>query len=236
MSSPQTITANIAALRQRIVQSASDAGRDPAEITLLAVSKTRSAEEVAVALDAGLTQIGENYLQEAVDKQAALQGRNACWHFIGPIQSNKTREIASHFDWVHSVDREKIARRLSEQRPEGKPQLKICLQVNISREDSKSGVLPEDALTLAKQITALPALQLRGLMAIPAASDDPAEQRAAFAALRALRDTLQQALPDQTLDTLSMGMSGDMDAAIAEGSTLIRIGTALFGPRPAKAE
>ncbi|MGY8774415.1 YggS family pyridoxal phosphate-dependent enzyme [Spongiibacter tropicus] len=236
MSSPQTITANIAALRQRIVQSASDAGRDPAEITLLAVSKTRSAEEVAVALDAGLTQIGENYLQEAVDKQAALQGRNACWHFIGPIQSNKTREIASHFDWVHSVDREKIARRLSEQRPEGKPPLKICLQVNISREDSKSGVLPEDALTLAKQITALPALQLRGLMAIPAASDDPAEQRAAFAALRALRDTLQQALPDQTLDTLSMGMSGDMDAAIAEGSTLIRIGTALFGPRPAKAE
>lgn len=236
MSSPQTITANIAALRQRIVQSASDAGRDPAEITLLAVSKTRSAEEVAVALDAGLTQIGENYLQEAVDKQAALQGRNACWHFIGPIQSNKTREIASHFDWVHSVDREKIARRLSEQRPEGKPPLKICLQVNISREDSKSGVLPEDALTLAKQITALPALQLRGLMAIPAASDDLAEQRAAFAALRALRDTLQQALPDQTLDTLSMGMSGDMDAAIAEGSTLIRIGTALFGPRPAKAE
>lgn len=236
MSSPQTITANIAALRQRIVQSASDAGRDPAEITLLAVSKTRSAEEVAVALDAGLTQIGENYLQEALDKQAALQGRNACWHFIGPIQSNKTREIASHFDWVHSVDREKIARRLSEQRPEGKPPLKICLQVNISREDSKSGVLPEDALTLAKQITALPALQLRGLMAIPAASDDPAEQRAAFAALRALRDTLQQALPDQTLDTLSMGMSGDMDAAIAEGSTLIRIGTALFGPRPAKAE
>lgn len=236
MSSPQTITANIAALRQRIVQSASDAGRDPAEITLLAVSKTRSAEEVAVALDAGLTQIGENYLQEAVDKQAALQGRNACWHFIGPIQSNKTREIASHFDWVHSVDREKIAKRLSEQRPEGKPPLKICLQVNISREDSKSGVLPEDALTLAKQITALPALQLRGLMAIPAASDDPAEQRAAFAALRALRDTLQQALPDQTLDTLSMGMSGDMDAAIAEGSTLIRIGTALFGPRPAKAE
>ncbi|WP_417766270.1 YggS family pyridoxal phosphate-dependent enzyme [Spongiibacter tropicus] len=236
MSSPQTITANIAALRQRIVQSASDSGRDPAEITLLAVSKTRSAEEVAVALDAGLTQIGENYLQEALDKQAALQGRNACWHFIGPIQSNKTREIASHFDWVHSVDREKIAKRLSEQRPEGKPQLKICLQVNISREDSKSGVLPEDALTLAKQITALPALQLRGLMAIPAASDDPAEQRAAFAALRALRDTLQQALPDQTLDTLSMGMSGDMDAAIAEGSTLIRIGTALFGPRPAKAE
>lgn len=236
MSSPQTITANIAALRQRIVQSASDAGRDPAEITLLAVSKTRSAEEVAVALDAGLTQIGENYLQEAVDKQAALQGRNACWHFIGPIQSNKTREIASHFDWVHSVDRKKIARRLSEQRPEGKPPLKICLQVNISREDSKSGVLPEDALTLAKQITALPALQLRGLMAIPAASDDPAEQRAAFAALRALRDTLQQALPDQTLDTLSMGMSGDMNAAIAEGSTLIRIGTALFGPRPAKAE
>ncbi len=236
MSSPQTITANIAALRQRIVQSASDAGRDPAEITLLAVSKTRSAEEVAVALDAGLTQIGENYLQEALDKQAALQGRNACWHFIGPIQSNKTREIASHFDWVHSVDREKIARRLSEQRPEGKPPLKICLQVNISREDSKSGVLPEDALTLAKQITALPALQLRGLMAIPAASDDPAEQRAAFAALRALRDTLQQALPDQTLDTLSMGMSGDMDAAIAEGSTLIRIGTALFGPRPAKAK
>ena len=236
MSSPQTITANIAALRQRIVQSASDSGRDPAEITLLAVSKTRSAEEVAVALDAGLTQIGENYLQEALDKQAALQGRNACWHFIGPIQSNKTREIASHFDWVHSVDREKIARRLSEQRPEGKPPLKICLQVNISREDSKSGVLPEDALTLAKQITALPALQLRGLMAIPAASDDRAEQRAAFAALRALRDTLQQALPDQTLDTLSMGMSGDMDAAIAEGSTLIRIGTALFGPRPAKAE
>lgn len=235
MTSPQTITANIAALRQRIVQSASDAGRDPAEITLLAVSKTRSAEEVAAALDAGLTQVGENYLQEALEKQAALKDQNACWHFIGPIQSNKTREIASHFDWVHSVDREKIARRLSEQRPDGRPPLNICLQVNISREDSKSGVLPESALTLAKHITELPALQLRGLMAIPAASNDPAGQRAAFAALRALRDELQQALPDQTLDTLSMGMSGDMDAAIAEGSTLIRIGTALFGPRPAKA-
>lgn len=234
MTSPQTITANIAALRQRIAQSAKDAGREPAEITLLAVSKTRSAEEVAAALDAGIEQIGENYLQEALDKQAALAQRNVCWHFIGPIQSNKTREIASHFDWVHSVDREKIGRRLSEQRPENLPPLQVCLQVNISREDSKSGVLPDAALPLAQQLATLPGLQLRGLMAIPAASDDPAEQRTAFAALRQLRDTLQAALPTEQLDTLSMGMSGDLDAAIAEGSTLLRIGTALFGPRAPK--
>ena len=234
MTSPQTITANIAALRQRIAQSAKDTGRNPAEITLLAVSKTRSAEEVAAALEAGIEHIGENYLQEALDKQAALAQRNACWHFIGPIQSNKTREIAAHFDWVHSVDREKIGRRLSEQRPDSLPPLKVCLQVNISREDSKSGVLPEDALNLAQQLAQLPGLQLRGLMAIPAASDDPAEQRAAFAALRQLRDRLQAALPGEQLDTLSMGMSGDLDAAIAEGSTLLRIGTALFGPRAPK--
>ncbi len=227
----QPLTANIAALRDHIAHCAAAAGRDPAEITLLAVSKTRSADEVAAALDAGLQHIGENYLQEALDKQQALQDRNICWHFIGPIQSNKTRDIAQHFDWAHSVDRLKVAQRLSQQRPATRPPLNICLQVNISNEASKAGVAAADAAELARAIAELPGLRLRGLMAIPANSADPQQQRQAFAALRQLRDQLQRQLPEQSLDTLSMGMSGDIDAAVAEGSTLLRIGTAIFGPR-----
>ncbi|QQD18421.1 YggS family pyridoxal phosphate-dependent enzyme [Spongiibacter nanhainus] len=211
-------------------------GRD---VTLMAVTKTRDAEEVCAALEAGARHLGENYLQEALDKQQAVAELTAdrdnlptpCWHFIGPIQSNKTRPIAEHFDWVHSVDREKIARRLSEQRPSGSPALNICLQVNIDREDSKSGALPEDTLALAEAIMPLPHLQLRGLMAIPAAGKAEAEQRASFAALRQLLEQLQARWPEAPLDTLSMGMSGDMSAAIAEGATIVRVGTAIFGPR-----
>ncbi len=231
MTPSQPLTANIAALRARIAQSCASVQRDPDEITLMAVSKTRSAVEVATAVTAGLRHIGENYLQEALDKQQALQGSDICWHFIGPIQSNKTRDIAEHFDWVHSVDRAKVARRLSEQRPPDKPALNICLQINISNEASKAGASAAEASELARYIAELPGLRLRGLMAIPAASDDRQQQRQAFAALRRLRDQLQTQLPAQQLDTLSMGMSGDLDAAIAEGSTLLRVGTAIFGPR-----
>lgn len=227
----QTLSSNIASLRQRIDQGAASAGRSSADISLLAVSKTRSATEVAAAVAAGIKDIGENYLQEALAKQAALGHLDICWHFIGPIQSNKTRDIAENFAWVHSVDRLKIARRLSEQRPATLVPLELCLQVNISREASKAGVLPEHAEALAAEVAKLPRLRLRGLMAIPAATDDSAEQRQAFAELRQLRDRIQAALPHTKLDTLSMGMSGDLDAAIGEGSTIVRIGTAIFGPR-----
>ena len=196
---------------------------------MLAVSKTRSADAVAAALDCGLHRFGENYLQEALEKIGQLEGRGIEWHFIGPIQSNKTRPIATHFDWVHSVDREKIARRLSEQRPGGSPPLQICLQVNISAETSKSGVLPEEVPALAEAIADLPGVKLRGLMAIPAATDDIAAQHAAFGKLRELFDDLNA--NGVGLDTLSMGMSGDMEAAIAEGATIVRIGTDIFGPR-----
>ena len=196
---------------------------------MLAVSKTRSADAVAAALDCGLHRFGENYLQEALEKIGQLEGRGIEWHFIGPIQSNKTRPIATHFDWVHSVDREKIARRLSEQRPGGSPPLQICLQVNISAETSKSGVLPEEVPALAEAIADLPGVKLRGLMAIPAATDDIAAQHAAFGKLRELFDDLNA--NGTGLDTLSMGMSGDMEAAIAEGATIVRIGTDIFGPR-----
>ncbi|MBM7421928.1 YggS family pyridoxal phosphate-dependent enzyme [Spongiibacter marinus] len=231
MTHSQVLSSNIASLRAHIAQCAADARRNPAEITLLAVSKTRNADEVANAVANGLDNIGENYLQEAREKQQALSHLDICWHFIGPIQSNKTREIAEHFSWVHSVDRLKIARRLSDQRPASLAPLNICLQVNISEETTKSGVLPSDALDLARGVAALPGLTLRGLMAIPAASTDLAEQRQAFAQLRQLRDQIASALPGLTLDTLSMGMSGDIDAAILEGSTLLRVGTAIFGPR-----
>ncbi len=196
---------------------------------MLAVSKTRSADAVAAALDCGLHRFGENYLQEALEKIEQLEGRGIEWHFIGPIQSNKTRPIATHFDWVHSVDREKIARRLSEQRPDELPPLQICLQVNISGETSKSGVLPEEVPALAEAIADLTGVQLRGLMAIPAATDDIAAQHAAFGKLREHFDELNA--NGAGLDTLSMGMSGDMEAAIAEGATIVRIGTDIFGPR-----
>jgi pyridoxal phosphate enzyme (YggS family) len=227
-----SIASNIDNVRAQIRSACEQAGRDAASVTLLAVSKTRPADEIRAAHAAGLTRFGENYLQEALDKIEQLADLPLEWHFIGPIQSNKTRPIAEHFDWVHSVDRLKIARRLSEQRPAHRAALNICLQVNISREPSKSGCLPEDAPALARQLSALPGIRLRGLMAIPEASDDPATQHRAFADLRVLLEQISHDIPG--LDTLSMGMSGDLEAAISEGATIVRIGTALFGPRPPK--
>ncbi|MBN1006660.1 YggS family pyridoxal phosphate-dependent enzyme [Amphritea pacifica] len=207
------------------------AQRQPQAIKLLAVSKTRPAEELRQAWACGQQAFGENYLQEALDKIEALQDLDIIWHFIGPIQSNKTRAIAENFSWVHSVDRFKIAQRLSDQRPGNLPPLNICLQVNISGESSKSGVLPADLPALAAAVATLSNIRLRGLMAIPASSDDPEQQRKPFAQMNHLLQSLQRQLPDQPLDTLSMGMSGDMEAAILEGATIVRIGTALFGPR-----
>jgi pyridoxal phosphate enzyme (YggS family) len=200
--------------------------------TLLAVSKTKPAEMLREAWQQGQREFGENYLQEALDKQAALEDLDGIvWHFIGPLQSNKTRAVAEQFAWVHSVDRLKIAKRLSEQRPAALPPLNVCLQVNISREASKSGVLPEDALALAQEIAALPGLALRGLMAIPAPAETLEAQRQPLAALRQLLEELQAALPEAPLDTLSMGMSDDLEAAVLEGATLVRLGTAIFGAR-----
>ncbi|HEX8596508.1 MAG TPA: YggS family pyridoxal phosphate-dependent enzyme [Pseudomonas sp.] len=221
-----TIAANISTLGERINAAALAARRDPADIGLLAVSKTKPAGALREAYAAGLRDFGENYLQEALSKQLELADLPLCWHFIGPIQSNKTRAIAEHFAWVHSVDRLKIAQRLSEQRPADLPPLNICIQVNVSGEASKSGCTPADLPALASAISALPHLKLRGLMAIPEPTDDSAEQNAAFAAVRALQEQLN--LP---LDTLSMGMSHDLEAAIAQGATWVRIGTALFGAR-----
>ncbi|KGK42370.1 hypothetical protein LH51_07530 [Nitrincola sp. A-D6] len=215
-----------------INQACQATGRHPSEVALLAVSKTRSADEVREAFQQGLIRFGENYLQEALDKIQALADLPLEWHFIGPVQSNKTRQIAESFDWVHSVDRLKIARRLSEQRPTELADLNICLQVNIDDESSKSGCSPNEALDLAREIAALPHLNLRGLMAIPAPTDDAAAQRLAFAKVRALAERIRAS--GIAMDTLSMGMSGDLAAAIAEGSTMVRIGTALFGPRVAK--
>ena len=225
------IADNLAAVRTRIADTARACGRDPQEIQLLAVSKTHSAQAVREAAQAGQRDFGENYLQEALDKQHAMANPALAWHFIGPIQSNKTRAIAENFAWVHSVDRLKIAQRLSVQRPTSAPPLNVCIEVNVSGEASKSGVLPQAAAALAEQVAALPKLKLRGLMAIPAPTSDLHQQRQAFAQVRALFDALNQR--DLNLDTLSMGMSDDMEAAIAEGATIVRIGTAIFGARPA---
>ena len=228
-----SIAANLQAVHHAIDSAALAVSRDPHAITLLAVSKTFDADTVLQASDAGQQAFGENYLQEALDKIAVIHATRPQltleWHFIGPIQSNKTRPIADTFDWVHSVEREKIAQRLSEQRPITRPPLNICLQVNVSGEASKSGVSPEDTLRVAQSIHLLPNLRLRGLMAIPAPTDDIAQQRAAFSRVRLLFDQCRAAgLP---LDTLSMGMSADLPSAIAEGSTLVRVGSAIFGKR-----
>ena len=228
-----SISNQLAAVRHSIDQSCRTAGRDSASVMLLAVSKTFGADAVIVAADAGQVAFGENYLQEAVNKIAEVQmlrpELHLEWHFIGPIQSNKTRTIAENFSWVHAVDREKIAQRLSEQRPENLPPLNICLQVNVSGESSKSGVSPEELPSLAKAVVGLPNIRLRGLMAIPEPEADLAKQRAPFALLRELQQQLAS-MGIQT-DTLSMGLSGDMQAAIAEGATMVRIGTAIFGKR-----
>lgn len=228
-----TIELNLQAVREAIAQAALEARRPPGDVTLLAVSKTFGTEAVLDAARAGQTAFGENYLQEALDKIAAVrlalpQGALA-WHFIGPIQSNKTRPIAEHFDWVHTVEREKIAARLSEQRPAGLPDLNICLQVNISGEASKSGVAPADLPALARAVAQLPRLRLRGLMAIPEPETDLALQRLAFAQLRALYEQLKA--DGLALDTLSMGMSADLRTAVLEGATIVRVGSAIFGSR-----
>ncbi|MGB0732669.1 MAG: YggS family pyridoxal phosphate-dependent enzyme [Pontibacterium sp.] len=223
---------NLSSIRYKIQDACQAAGRPSSHVNLLAVSKTKPAEQVRAVAALGQTHFGENYLQEALDKQAALADLDLVWHFIGPIQSNKTRPIAESFAWVHSVDRAKIAQRLSDQRPAHMPPLQVCIQVNISEEDSKSGCLPADVAKLASTIEALPNLNLRGLMAIPKATDNPVEQAAAFNKMQTLLTELKSQLADnKQLDTLSMGMSGDMGTAIAAGSTIVRIGTALFGAR-----
>lgn len=224
-----TIGFNMQAVRQRVADAARACGRDPAAVGLIAVSKTFGADAVAAAHACGQRVFGENYVQEAVDKIVALASLGLEWHFIGPIQSNKTRQIAENFAWVHSVDRAKIAERLSAARPDALAPLQVCIQINIGDENTKSGVAPADAPALARAIAALPRLKLRGLMTIPPASDDPAQQRRYFAELRKLKEQL--AMAGVALDTLSMGMSADLEAAIAEGATLVRVGTAIFGQR-----
>jgi PLP dependent protein len=228
-----SISSNLQAVKEHIATAARAVSRESQQVTLLAVSKTFGADAVIAAADAGQRAFGENYLQEALDKMAAIRAARPDllleWHFIGPIQSNKTRPIAEHFDWVHSVDREKIAQRLSEQRPPHLPPLNICLQVNISGEASKSGVTPEELMALAPRVAALPRLKLRGLMAIPEPVEDMEQQRVPFRQVRHLLDALRS--QGLALDTLSMGMTADLAAAVAEGATIVRIGTAIFGQR-----
>lgn len=227
------ITQHLQQVRERIRQAEQLYGRAAGSVQLLAVSKTQPVEAILAALAAGQRAFGENYLQEALPKIAALAGHKLEWHFIGAIQSNKTRDIASHFDWAHTLAGERVARRLDAQRPAGLPPLNVCLQVNISGEASKAGIDPARLSELAHTVAGLPRLRLRGLMAIPRAESDPARQRAAFAALARLQRRLRG--EGLALDTLSMGMSDDLEAAIAEGATLVRVGTAIFGARPTPA-
>jgi pyridoxal phosphate enzyme (YggS family) len=228
-----TIALKLQAVDATIIAAANACGRPAQSVRLLAVSKTFGADAVLAAVAAGQTTFGENYLQEALDKIAAvataLPGQQVEWHFIGPIQSNKTRPIATHFAWVHTVERLKIAQRLSEQRPAELGPINVCLQVNISGEASKSGATPEQLPELARQVATLPNLRLRGLMAIPEPETDPDKQRAAFARVRTLFEQLRA--DGLELDTLSMGMSADLAAAIAEGATIVRVGSAIFGTR-----
>ena len=225
----QHIAEQLQIVRARIAAAAQACGRDPASVRLLAVSKSFPAADLRAAQAVGQDCFGESYLNEALPKIAALTDPAPEWHFIGPLQSNKTRAIAEHFAWVHGVDRLKIAERLDAHRPARLPPLNLCIQVNISGEASKSGVRLEELGALARSITPLPRLRLRGLMAIPAPSDAVSEQRAAFRQLRlAFDELIAQGLP---LDTLSMGMSDDLEAAIAEGATIVRIGSAIFGAR-----
>jgi len=223
------IAENLEQVSSRINAAEKAAGRISGIVQLIAVSKTRSTIEVRNAVTAGAHHIGENYLQEALDKQAALTDIDIIWHFIGPIQSNKTHTIANHFDWVHSIDRLKIARRLNDQRDADKTPINVCIQVNISNEETKSGISLNELPGLAAQINELPNLNLRGLMAIPAPEQSAAALSADFARMQHSLDELNQS--GLTLDTLSMGMSGDIEMAIAAGSTMVRVGTAIFGPR-----
>ena len=224
-----SIAENLSHVRAQIETACQAAGRSPHSVSLLAVSKTWGPEAVRAAHAAGQSAFGENYIQEAVDKIGALQDLPLEWHCIGPIQSNKTRLVAEHFDWVHSMDRLKIAQRLSEQRPEHLPPLQVCIQVNVDGGDTKSGVSPPELPALAQAVATLPRLQLRGLMTIPEPAETDAQMRTVHRQAKDLFEQLRaQGLP---LDTLSMGMSADMAAAIAEGSTLVRVGTAIFGKR-----
>lgn len=223
------IADNLHAVRARIAQACTQAGRPVDAVQLLAVSKTFGPEAVQQAFDAGQRAFGENYIQEAVEKIATLAHLPLEWHCIGPIQSNKTRLVAEHFQWAHTVDRLKIAQRLSEQRPAHLPPLQVCIQVNVDGGSTKSGVLPEEALALARAVAALPRLQLRGLMCIPEPAPDFVAACAVFTRVRGLFDAINAA--GLTLDTLSMGMSADVDAAVASGSTLVRVGSAIFGAR-----
>ncbi|HRQ05713.1 YggS family pyridoxal phosphate-dependent enzyme [Nitrosomonas halophila] len=224
-----TIASRLETVKARIIDAANKAGRDPATIQLLAASKTNPPENLREAWEAGQTVFGENYLQEGLMKVRALADLPIEWHFIGPIQSNKTKPIAENFAWVHGIDREKIATRLSSARPESLPPLQVCVQVNVSGEITKSGVDPDKVLELASFVRDLPRLQLRGLMAVPELTAVTALQREQFQMLREIFEQLQQQGFD--IDTLSMGMSEDLENAIAEGATIVRIGTAIFGQR-----
>ncbi len=215
------------AVRARLHAAERAAGRPPGAVTLLAASKQQNADTVRAVAAQGQRVFGENYVQEALPKMAALADLDLSWHFIGRLQRNKTRDVAAHFDWLHTLDRADLARRLSAQRPPGKPPLQVLIEVNVSGEVTKGGVPPAAVAALAAEVRTLPGLRLRGLMSLPALDDDPERQRAAFARLR----ELLQALGDDHLDTLSMGTSADLEAAVAEGATIVRVGTALFGAR-----
>jgi len=223
------IDQKIAAVQQQIRDAESRFSRPPNSVQLLAVSKTRTADEIRLALQAGLSAFGESYLQEALEKIDQLQHENIEWHFIGRIQGNKTKIIAEHFDWVHSIDNLKHAKRLNNQRPDELPPLKVCLQVNVSQEESKGGFDPESILSVIAEFDTLPRLELSGLMAIPAPAKSFDAQRLPFQRLCQLRDQLAD--KRWPLETLSMGMSVDMEAAVAEGATIVRVGTAIFGAR-----
>jgi len=228
-----SVSESLSSALERLKTALSAAGRPEDAAYLLAVGKTKPADMLRQAYIAGQRAFGENYLQEALEKQRALADLDDIeWHFIGALQSNKTRDVAEHFDWVHGIDREKIARRLSEQRPSELGAINICLQLNVSGESSKAGVDLADLPALAESLLSLPNLRLRGLMALPAPSDDPRQQRHAFRKVADALTDLRQRFPDASLDTLSMGMSGDLEAAVAEGATIVRLGTAIFGSRP----
>lgn len=226
---PRNVAHRLQQVRQRIAMAEREAGRPAGSVTLVAVSKTKPVEAIEEALQEGQLAFGENYAQEAIEKAAAIGKTGVNWHFIGPVQSNKTRALAESMDWVHTVDRPKIALRLNEQRPETMGPLNVCIQVNVSREPSKAGLLPEDLCDFLAMFRDLPNLKLRGLMAIPAPASTPKEQRAPFREMSQLFASTKVKHP--TLDTLSMGMSTDLEAAIAEGATIVRIGTDIFGPR-----
>ena len=238
-----TIGSNLQGVRDRLVAACAAAGRVPGSVSLLAVSKTFGADAVRAAYEAGQRAFGENYVQEGVDKICLLRQEGLAgleWHCIGPLQSNKTRQVAEHFDWVHTIDRLKVAQRLNEQRPAGMAPLQVCVQVNLDGGANKSGVAPQDALELVRAVAALPRLRLRGLMAIPEPNDHPAELQAVMQGLPALLHTLNAELLaggqlQIPMDTVSMGMSNDLETAVAAGSTMVRVGSAIFGTRAPKA-